>query len=212
MKPITRYTPEFILLIYIGLFIGLKQPTQQWDRVINSDGKGYYAYLPAIFIYHDLDFNFLEEYESVYYPPDKSVFKEFRTDIDSRIVNKYFAGLAILWLPFFLLGHLITLISGLPADGYSIIYQYAIAVANLFYLWAGCRALFVLLKKLNTWSPLASFITLAIAFGTNMVFYAIVEPSMSHIYSFALVVFFLLSGINFFRTLEKRWLFILAAV
>jgi len=212
MKLFTRYTPELILLIYIGLFFGFKQPASEWDRVINSDGKGYYAYLPAIFIYHDLDFNFVEGYESAYYPSDRSVFKEFRTDVGGRTVNKYFAGMALLWLPFFLLAHLITLMFGLPGDGYGIIYQIAIAMATLFYLWAGCRALFTLLKRLGSKPALASFITLAVTLGTNMLFYAIVEPSMSHIYSFALISFFLLSGINYFRTMESRWFLMLAAI
>ena len=51
---ILRHTPEFILiLLLLGFFI-IKKPYYEWDRVINSDGKGYYAYLPAIFIYNDL--------------------------------------------------------------------------------------------------------------------------------------------------------------
>ncbi len=36
-----------------------------------------------------------------------------------------------------LLAHLVSLISGLPADGYNPIYQYAVAFAALFWLWAG---------------------------------------------------------------------------
>ncbi len=205
MRTLCRYTPELILLVYIGLFVGVKQPAQQWDRVINSDGKGYYAYLPAIFIYQDLDYRFVETYESTYYPSDRSVFKEFRLDHNGQTVNRYFAGLAVLWLPFFFLAHLITLLAGMPADGYSIIYQYAIGVATLFYLWVGCRALFSILIRLGASQVLSSFILIAITLGTNMVFYAIIEPSMSHIYSFALITLYILSLLNYFRTKDHRW-------
>ena len=48
MKYLYKYTPELILIIYIGLFLGFKGVDHNWDRVINSDGKGYYAYLPEI--------------------------------------------------------------------------------------------------------------------------------------------------------------------
>ena len=64
MKYLYKYTPELILVIYVMIFMGFKSPEQSWDRVINSDGKGYYAYLPAIFIYHDLQFKFVEQYEA----------------------------------------------------------------------------------------------------------------------------------------------------
>ena len=66
MKYLYKYTPEIILLIYVLVFLGFKSPEKSWDRVINSDGKGYYAYLPALFIYHDLQFSFVEQYEAAY--------------------------------------------------------------------------------------------------------------------------------------------------
>ena len=49
MKQVLKFTPEFILVCYILLFLFFKHPGETWDRSINSDGKGYYAYLPAIF-------------------------------------------------------------------------------------------------------------------------------------------------------------------
>ena len=86
MRRFWKYTPGFILLMYIFFFLVLRHPAQNWDRVINSDGKGYYAYLPAIFIYNDLNFRFVEFYENKYYPPDRSVFKEFRVDVKGKTV------------------------------------------------------------------------------------------------------------------------------
>ena len=190
-KGYLKYTPAFIVIIYLILFVSIKKPYENWDRVINSDGKGYYAYLPAIFIYHDLDYSFLENYENKYYPADKSVFKEFRMPYKGEIVNKYFPGFSLLWLPFFILAHILSLLFGFPADGYSIIYQYAIGFANLFYLWLGLLYLQKLLIKTGANITIASFIVTIIAFGTNIIFYVLVEPSMGHIFSFFLVTAFL---------------------
>ncbi len=212
MKRLFRLTPECILVIYIFLSLGLKHPDQKWDRIINSDGKAYYAYLPAFFIYHDFDYTFVETYEEAYYPLDKSVFKEFRMNINGEIVNKTFAGLAVVWLPFFLLAHLIALITGLPADGYSLVYQYAIAFSTLFYLWAGCRVLFNLLLKFGATISTASLIIFSIALGTNIIFYAVIEPSMVHVYSFAFITFFLWSGYRFFETRKLLWLLAFTAI
>jgi len=82
MKQVLKYTPEFILGCYILLFLFFKNPGVPWDRSINSDGKGYYAYLPAFFIYHDFTYKFIASYEEKYYPADRSVFKEFRIQKD----------------------------------------------------------------------------------------------------------------------------------
>ncbi len=203
MKIIIKNTVSIILIIYVLLFMVFKKPYEEWDRVINSDGKGYYGYLPALIIYHDLDYKFIEDYESKYYPPDKSVFKDYRIPFRGETVNKYFPGLAILWLPFFLLAHFLSFLLGFPTDGYSIIYQYSIAFATLFYLGIGLKFLQKLLARLGAGEKLTSFLVVTIALGTNMVYYAIIEPSMSHIYSFTLItgfIYFSLLAIKEFRT------------
>lgn len=58
-----RHMPEWLLIAYIVLFAIAKHTDNPWDRMISSDGKGYYAYLPAVFIYHDLNFGFIPQYE-----------------------------------------------------------------------------------------------------------------------------------------------------
>lgn len=211
MSKFLKYTPGLILIVYVIAFLIFRHPSEKWDRIINSDGKGYYAYLPAIFIYHDLEFRFLDEYEKKYYPEDKVVFKEFRVPAYGKVVNKCFAGLAVAWLPFFLLAHLLTVIIGYPADGYSIIYQYAIAVAAFFYLWLGLFVLFKLLRKFNASEKLAAFITLVIGLGTNLIYFIVIEGSMSHVYSFSLITVFLYSIWQFFHSGSRKW-FILSSM
>lgn len=205
MKHIYRYTPAIVVVVYLFLFMGLKSPERPWDRIINSDGKGYYAYLPAIFIYHDLQFRFVEQYEYQYYPSNQSVFKEFRQHTGDRVVNKYFPGMAIIWLPFFLFGHLMAWLEIFPRDGYSIPYQYAIALSAFVFLYLGSVWLIKLLREFNASEKEASLLTLLITLGTNLLFYVVVEPGMTHVYSFALISGFLLAGSRLFRTYERRW-------
>jgi hypothetical protein len=205
MKYLYKFTPGIILVVYVLIFLGFKSPERNWDRVINSDGKGYYAYLPAIFIYHDLQFNFVEQYEAQYYPANRSVFKEFRNDAGTRKVNKYFPGLAIVWLPFFLFGHLMAWLEMFPMDGYSLPYQYSIACSALLFLWLGARWLQKLLQKMGSTDRTASFITLAITLGTNLVFFTVVEPSMTHVYSFALITGFALATYRLFHEYKSKW-------
>ncbi|MEI6455749.1 MAG: hypothetical protein WCO93_05630 [bacterium] len=205
MKYILKFTPEIILFLFILLFISFKDPYHAWDRVINSDGKGYYAYLPAIFIYHDLQFKFVEQYETQYYPSNKSVFKEFRNEAGDRNVDKYFPGMAIVWLPFFLGGHLFAYLELFPMDGYSLPYQFAIALSALFFLWLGARCLRKLLLLFGSNEKTAAFITFVITLGTNLIFFTIVEGSMTHVYSFALITCFALSTFKLFHDYKPKW-------
>jgi len=179
MKYLSRFTPELILLLYVCLFLGFKSPEKPWDRVINSDGKAYYAYLPAIFIHNDFRYKFVEDYEWVYYPHDKAAFKEFRMKTGNGVVNKTYPGMAVVWTPFFLLAHFVAYLELFPTDGYSPPYQYMIALASLFFLWLGARTLMRLLIKFGSSAKNAAFIAFVIAVGTNLVYYTITEGSMT---------------------------------
>ncbi len=205
MKYLYKFTPELILLIYIGLFLGFKDIDQRWDRAINSDGKGYYAYLPAIFIYHDLQYKFVENYEWQYYPENRSVFKEFRQPAGNGVANKCFPGLAILWLPFFLIGHLLAWLEIFPRDGYSFPYQMMIAISALWFLWKGARWLQQLLVRTGSTEKIAAFVTLTVTLGTNLIFFTIVEGSMTHVYSFALITLFALTTWKMFHEYRSKW-------
>jgi hypothetical protein len=197
-------TPEIILAIYVILFFLVKNPADPHDRVIISDGKAYYGYLTATFIYQDLSYSFIEDYESKYYPDHPSIFKEFRYPFKGEIVNKGFPGLAFLLLPFFLIAHLLALITGLPADGYSLVYQYAMAAAALFYFWLGLRYTARLLRAFHTGPKTTAFILLLIAFATNIIYYTLKEGMMTHVYNFWLAAAFMLYLRLYFTSKQTR--------
>jgi len=101
------------------------------DNTIRSDGTGYYAYLPAIFIYNDLQFDFLD---------NKALVNDdgaSRVKLDNgKIVNKYACGLALLQLPFFLIAYLLSFLFGQPIDGYSHFFQYLFLLGNTVYFFS----------------------------------------------------------------------------
>ena len=182
-----------ILIVCLVLFAALKVWNNDTSRkiLIASDGKGYYAYLPAIFIYHDLGFNFIDEYEEKYFPGQEPVL--FYMETEQGRVNKYYCGVALLMLPFFLIAHLLSIIGGLDVGGYSAIYQISIAIGTLFYLYLGLLFLSSFMKKLGLKKWAITISLLLIALATNLFYYSVIEVSMSHVYSFFGVSAFMLA-------------------
>lgn len=155
-------------------------------NIIRSDAKCYYLYLPGIFIYHDLNFSFVQEieYEKYY---DEFNCRDCREYVDGRAFSKVTAGVALAQLPFFLGAHVIALLGPYDADGYSTPYQLALTVAAVFYLFIGLFFADKLLKSYDLRNSSRWMVLISAVFGTNLFYYTIGEPGMSHIYSFAFV-------------------------
>lgn len=165
--------------IMITLVFSWRGPSHEgYKQVISSDGKGYYAYLPAIFMDHNLG----EETKKEYYI----------NRVEERSLNKYFCGTALLWLPFFVLAALAAWLLGLPVDGFSPPFHMAVSIAGWIYLFIGLWALKKLLLRFGVRPVNVSITLLLTLFGTNLLYYATFHPSMSHTYSFALITLFML--------------------
>jgi hypothetical protein len=179
----------FIVGITILVFIVTTNINWGGDRsknIIRSDAKCYYLYLPGVFIYNDLNFGFVQQIEFASYY-DKFNCRDCREYRDGRAFSKVTVGVALAELPFFLSAHVIAKISGFQADGYSKPYQMGVTVAAIFYLFIG---LFFLNKMLTTYliKPNSRIIVmLCCVFGTNLFYYTIGEPGLSHVYSFAFI-------------------------
>ncbi len=182
-----RNRTEVVLIIFLGFYTLFHGGHN--ERFITGDGKGYYAHLPAMFIYHDWEYSFMENYESAYYEPAN--YAEFRNQVDGEWVNKYFAGVTLLMMPFFLLAHLVSLVSGLPADGYNPVYQYAVAFAALFWLWAGLYFLRRFFNRQKIPAIVTSIVQVLIVCATPLFFYTVYDASFTHVYSFALIAGFI---------------------
>jgi hypothetical protein len=198
-----KWTIPLILLVCVWTSSNVNWGKERWKFVIISDGKGYYAYLPAAIIYHDLNLGFFDTIEKKYY--DKDTKYDYRTGSDGKVIDKYFCGVSVLQLPFFLTGHLITKISGGVADGYSKWYAILMCIGAIFYLGIGLVYLRKLLKMFGAEIGIASFVVAVIVFGTNLFYYTLFEPCMSHVYSFAIVTIFLVYAKKWMDSGKKKY-------
>jgi len=200
----TKLFRPLILLIVLATFLLVRDFNSPYQRSIMGDGKGYYAYLPALFIYHDLDYGFTEEMEAKYYPADGSFIKDFRNkQANGASVNKYFPGLSILYLPFFGLAVLFSWIFGFPVDGYSAPFQAAVGISHVFYYFAGWWFLAKFLKQFVRHDITIWLAVIGLTFGTNVWYYLIYDHSVSHIHNFFLACIFIWLTQRFIT--EKQW-------
>ncbi len=198
-----------IILVWVSANINWGDDNPKW--IVLADGKGYYAYLPAIFIYQDLNYGFFEEKE-MNTLSDPKLFYDYRAYSNNHAHNKYFCGTALLQTPFFLAAHLLATISGGQNDGYAPIYFIFIQIATIFYfilgLWFLSKLLFLYKYKQST----VILTLLVLAFGTNSFYYVIREAGMSHIYSFALIAAFLYYARKFFSDYRPDLIIALSVV
>ena len=109
---------SLIVVISVIFTIGYIELAQKmWrreHRVIFWDVKSYYAYLPSIVIHQDPLFEFVDKNPEAY--GDK-FWLETAENGNKVILTSM--GLALLYLPFFILGHISAHILDLQATGYS---------------------------------------------------------------------------------------------
>lgn len=196
----------FLISLWVASNIGWGK--DRWKGILESDAKGYYAYLPAVFIYQDLQFDFFEKIEKEKYA-DPHFFYDYRVPINNKNINKYWMGTATCELPFFLLAHGITIATGQDADGYSKVYPICINLAGIFYALVGIIFSMKLLTIYNIAIHNRILVALIIFFGTNLFYYAVVEPGMSHVYSFCMITALLYLAHEFFDKPNNKKLLLL---
>lgn len=167
---------------------------------IRSDGYGYYAYLPAVFIDHDLSLKSAREnlYGGTLY--EHGIAQVAGTD---RYIDKYAIGTAVMQAPFFLIAKKAARKLGYPKDGYSQPFQIANMASAIFYLCLG--AFFTYCSCRSRFSRMVSTATvLLLVFGTNVFHYATYDSSFSHVYQFALMSMLLWLGIRYLADADRR--------
>lgn len=150
-----------------------------WQRGVSTpfewDVQLYYSYLPATFIEHDLTFN---------YPNNFPMAVE-----NGNHIPKYTCGMAIMYMPFFLLGHKVAYNQHSPLTGFSEPYATCVHAGSIFYVLLGLIFLAKVLRRFYSENITALLIAIAF-FGTNLFFYTLAEGEYSHGYLFCLVSVF----------------------
>lgn len=158
---------------------------QHYKQRITGDSEGYYAWLPTTIIYHEITFDrWADSLSSI---TGSTYLPHYLHKEGAFLINKYTFGTALLMAPFFLVGHLTAILSGLPSNGFSIPYTYAIALCGLLYGFLGLWFIFKIARTYGASMHLSWLISLVLLFATNLYQYIVIQPAMSHVYSFAAI-------------------------
>lgn len=171
------------------------------------DVFGYYLYLPAYFIHHDMDLDTKEEWI------DPLIDKYRLTDYfyqayvgpEGKYVFKYSMGLAFLYTPFFLAADQVAINSAsFERDGFSKPYQVAMQFFNLFMIWLGLFLAFKIL--LLFFSETISFITLLLLiFGSNFFVITFWSGLMPHLPLFTIFSLLLYCTIRWYANPKLKY-------
>lgn len=168
---------------------------------IYSDGVGDYAWVRTVFMDGDLDcsdefVHFVNEFKFKYgWPEATNDLYPVKTSTGYQ-ANKYAIGSAILWSPFFMVGHGVTYLSNAlfgstyALNGYSKFYIFFVTLGSSFYALLGLLLSYKLCKTLfdERTSLLA---TLAVWFASSVPVYMYLYPSLPHNMSlFTVTLFF----------------------
>ncbi|MEM7368815.1 MAG: hypothetical protein AAF587_09425 [Bacteroidota bacterium] len=183
-----------LILFYVLFRVAHFYP--KWEKpgseaVLSWDVYGYYLYLPAIFIHNDLKgLSFKDENFEQYFPAGS--FYHATQAENGNFVLRYPVGMALLYLPFFLIGHMAAGLQGLPQDGFSVPYQFWIAMGCIVY---ACLGLIILRKVLLRFFKdiVVTTVLGVLVLGTNYFNYVAFDGAMTHnaLFSFYAVILLL---------------------
>ena len=106
--------------------------------------------------------------------------------------------MSILYAPFFFAAHGLAKIFGLDAFGYSPVYKIGLLLSSFFYFFIGLIFLRRILKKYFS-EKIVAVSLLTVVLGTNLLFYATGEATLTHVYNFSLINIFVWLTIQWYQ-------------
>jgi len=156
----------FLTLSLLFSVVLIARQLSQTGHLIASDGVGYFVHLPSMLI--DGDINYADDFAA----------------FDRRGRNHWPVGCAIAWLPFYLIGHLVSLSGsalgvGWITDGTGFSEQLACCIGTIVY---GSAAVALTYRLCCRWfQPRWACLGVMLFFaGSNLPYYLLAEPYMSH--------------------------------
>lgn len=192
----------FLLLTPLGVFNEWIPPLLQTGyysvtAIDPGDDTGYYAYLRSFFF--DVDFDFINERNYAHVE---------RINSTGYVFNNWQIGQAVVFFPFFLIGHLLALLLkgiGYPVlvDGYSPPYYFATAVASQTYVFIGLVLLYRILRE---WfdEKVALVATLSVWLASPLLYFTFIRQRMAHGTEFCFSVVFLWAWLRY-RKSDDIW-------
>lgn len=185
----------FLLLTPLGIFNDWIPPEVHKGyysvaTIDAGDDAGYYAFLRSMFFDGDLDF-----FNELNYAHSEKVMPT------GYVFNNWQMGQALLFLPFFIVGHLLALLYqalGYPVSvgGYSAPYYISTAVASVTFLFAG---LILVCKTLRSFvdKRFALFVTLSIWLASPLIYFSFIRQRMAHTAEFFFAAVLIFAWIHF---------------
>lgn len=176
----------FFLLSWVALAAKSRQNHVPLDLVV-SDAEGYWAYLPSLAVYGNLDFTESIRYHAKFHPLD---FDEFPR-VGHRLKNRWPLGVALTLSPAFFIAHGVSLllyrVTGshwVTPDGYSIVYQFCCLVLAMGVGYVGLLlADDLLVRRFSVSGPSAALGIACYWVGSNYGYYYFREPFLAHMIS-----------------------------
>ena len=185
----------FLLLTPLGIFNNWIPPDTHKGyysvtTIDAGDDTGYYAFLRSVFFDGDLDF-----FNELRYAHSEKIMPT------GYIFNNWQMGQAVLFLPFFIIGHLLALLYqglGYPvsADGYSAPYYLSTAVASVTFLFAG---LILVYKTLHFFMSerFALLVSLCTWLASPLIYFSFIRQRMAHTAEFFLAAVLIFAWVQF---------------
>ncbi len=187
-----------ILCVLFGVIVLLRVQTLGPEN-ITWDVFGYYLYLPATFIHGDFfmdDMSWVSEIFNTYKISDT----QYQIQISplGKPTSLFLMGMSLLYLPFFLIGHLIAIGVGFPTDGFSQPYQNSLVLGFLLYTLIG---LLYLRKILSYYfNPhTTSWVLIIIVLGTNYLHFTTIKNLETANVLFTLLAIIIWNSIKWHR-------------
>ena len=201
-----------LFLLIWGKPITSPDKTVYIKKSISYDVFGYYLYLPAVFIYKDPGIekgNWLNDLFEKYKPSD-SIYQVWGGH-KGRGYIKYSLGLSILYLPFFLIAHILALSGEYPADGLSYPYQLMLGIGSYIIAYIGLLFMARVLRRFFS-DGVTAFTLILLFLGTNYMQLASNQTHTAHPLMFSVYAVVLWYAIkwneNNYSIKTGIWLFI----
>ncbi len=210
---------SFLTTIFLALLIAFcffKNPRQENNKYFTNDLEwdvfSYYMYLPYTFVYHDMGMKDPKIVENIFkkYNFPGTYYQAYKLENGNYTPN-YTMGFALLWSPFFFIGHTWAKAGGYDVDGWSFPYQFSIAVGVLFYILIG---LFFLRKILLHFfsENLTSLVLLLTVLGTNYLHEAFNDYMQPHAQIFTGYAVLIYYTIRWHQEQKKKYMMIAGLV
>jgi hypothetical protein len=197
------YVGLLSVMLFLSFFFFPRWNRTGIESTFGWDVSGYYWYLPSVFIYHDLKGQHFGDSIIAKYQFTPTFNQGFRA-ANGGFVLTYSSGMALLYSPFFAIGHLLARPLGYPADGFSRPYMIAVSMGSLLISFIGLWYFRKLLRFYFS-ERVTAIVLLLLVLGTNYLNYAAIDGALTHNWLFTLYVFLLLATRSFYQTRKTKY-------